>query len=65
MLIGDIAGCEKYDAATKMLGKNWRLPTNEECQELLNKCKWETKIIDNIEGRLVTGANGNSIFLPF
>ena len=64
-VIGDIAGCEKYDAATKMLGKNWRLPTNEECQELLNKCKWETKIIDNIEGRLVTGANGNSIFLPF
>ena len=31
-VIGDIAGCEKYDAATKMLGKNWRLPTIEECQ---------------------------------
>ena len=64
-VIGDIAGDDKYDAATNMLGKNWRLPTDEECQELLNKCKWETKIIDGIEGRLVTGPNGNSIFLPF
>ncbi|MBR2154041.1 MAG: leucine-rich repeat domain-containing protein [Bacteroidaceae bacterium] len=64
-MIGDIAGDDKYDAATNMLGKNWRIPTDEECQELLNKCKWETKIIDGIEGRLVTGPNGNSIFLPF
>lgn len=64
-VIGDIAGDDKYDAATNMLGKNWRLPTEEECQELLNKCKLETKIIDGIEGRLVTGPNGNSIFLPF
>ena len=64
-VIGDIAGDDKYDAATNMLGRNWRLPTDEECQELLNRCKWETKVIDGIEGRLVTGPNGNSIFLPF
>lgn len=64
-VIGDIAGDDKYDAATNMLGKNWRLPTDEECKELLNSCKWETKVIDGIEGRLVTGPNGNSIFLPF
>lgn len=64
-VIGDIAGDDKYDAATNMLGRNWRLPTEEECRELLNMCKWETKVIDGIEGRLVTGPNGNSIFLPF
>lgn len=64
-VIGDIAGDEKYDAATNMLGRNWRLPTEEECRELINMCKWETKVIDGIEGRLVTGPNGNSIFLPF
>lgn len=63
-VIGDISGYDKYDAATHMLGKNWRLPTDEECKELLNSCKWETKVIDGIEGRLVTGPNGNSIFLP-
>lgn len=64
-VIGDIAGDDRYDAATNMLGRNWRLPTEEECRELLNMCKWETKVIDGIEGRLVTGPNGNSIFLPF
>lgn len=64
-VIGDISGYDKYDAATHMLGENWRLPTDEECKELLNSCKWETKVIDGIEGRLVTGPNGNSIFLPF
>lgn len=63
--VSDIAGDEKYDAATNMFGKNWRLPTYEECQELLNKCKWEIRTVDGIEGRLVTGQNGNSIFLPF
>lgn len=64
-VIGDIAGDDRYDAATNMLGRNWRLPTEEECRELLNMCKWETKVIDGIEGRLVTGPNWNSIFLPF
>ena len=64
-VIGDIAGHEKYDAATNMLGENWRLPTVEECKELLDKCTWEIKVIDGIEGRLITGPNGNNIFLPF
>lgn len=64
-VIGDIAGNDRYDAATNMLGINWRLPTDVECLELLNRCKWEIKVIDGIEGRLVTGPNGNSIFLPF
>lgn len=64
-LIGDFAGDEKYDAATNIYGKNWRLPTDEECKELLNKCIWETKVHDGIEGRLITGPNGNTMFLPF
>ena len=37
-----------------------RLPTSEEFQELINKCKWVWK--DN--GYAITGPNGNSIFLP-
>lgn len=63
--IGDIAGDRRYDAATNLIGENWRLPTDKECRELLDECKWEIKILDGIEGRLVTGPNGNSIFLPF
>lgn len=63
--IGDIAGDKKYDAATNLWSENWRLPTDKECRELLDKCKWENKILDGFEGRLVTGPNGNSIFFPF
>lgn len=63
--LGDICGNPEYDAATNCIGKNWRMPTPTECKELLEQCSWETKVIDNIEGRLVTGATGNSIFLPY
>ncbi len=64
-VIGEISGNEKYDAATNLLGSNWRLPTEKECQELLELCNWETKVIDGVEGSLVTGPNRNSIFLPY
>ena len=62
--IGNISGDVIYDAATKMYGINWRLPTTVECQELIDLCKWETKIYDGVEGRLITGPTGNSVFLP-
>ena len=62
---GDISGIEEFDAATHIYGENWRLPTAEECKELLCKCTWEEKCIDGIEGRLVSAPNGNSIFLPY
>lgn len=43
---------------------NWRMPTDEEWQELLEKCEWEWTIRNGIGGRLVTGPSGNSIFFP-
>ena len=63
--IGDISGNPEYDAAINCLGNNWRMPTVEECRELVECCTWEAKIIDGVEGRLITGSTGNSIFLPF
>lgn len=63
--IGDISGNPEYDAAINCLGKNWRMPTVEECRELIECCTWEAKIIDGVEGRLVTGSTGHSIFIPF
>lgn len=56
------------DAATAAYGENWRMPTNEEMQELLEKCEVEALEADNKEygvaGYKFTGPNGNSIFLP-
>lgn len=47
----------------------WRLPTQAEWQELCNKCGWEYKDYRSSnrlrsEGYVITGPNGNSIYLP-
>ena len=33
-------------------------------QELVDKCEWEWTRVKGVNGQLVTGPNGNSIFLP-
>ena len=63
--IGNIEGNPNYDVASKLLGEDWRMPTPNECKELLELCSWEVQIIDGVEGRKIIGPNGNSIFLPF
>ena len=44
--------------------KFWRMPTNEELEELKNQCVWTEKILNGIKGFEVTASNGNSIFMP-
>lgn len=52
------------DVATANWGFGWRMPTHEEMLELKNNCTvtWTTQ--NGVKGRLFTGQNGNSIFLP-
>lgn len=52
------------DVATTSWGKAWRMPTSAELNELRQKCTWQWTTHNNIEGCVVTGPNGNSIFLP-
>ena len=52
------------DIATRMLGKGWRIPTREDLDELREKCSWVWTARGSVNGYVVTGANGNSIFLP-
>ena len=52
------------DAASVNLGDKWRMPTIDEFDELRKKCSWEWTQVNGINGRKVTGPNGNSIFLP-
>lgn len=59
----NISGTE-YDAATYQRGGGWRMPTNEEFEELIQYCSWEWKSYSGIYGYEVTGSNGNRIFLP-
>lgn len=59
----NICGTE-YDAATVNLGGDWRMPTYKEMNELIDMCNWEWSQINGNNGYVVTGPNGNSIFLP-
>ena len=52
------------DAATVNWGDDWRMPTKEEWEELYQKTTWTWTDINGVKGRLLTGTNGNSIFLP-
>ena len=52
------------DVANVKWGDNWRMPTLEECEELVENCTWEWTEINGIGGYTITGTNGNSIFLP-
>ncbi|MBE6346589.1 MAG: hypothetical protein E7067_05205 [Lentimicrobiaceae bacterium] len=40
------------------------MPTDEEMQELIDKCTWTWTTQNGVKGYKVTGTNGNSIFLP-
>ena len=60
----DIAGDAEYDAATANWGSTWRMPTYDELKELRDDCTWTWTTENDVNGYLVTGSNGNSIFLP-
>jgi len=55
------------DAARACLGSDWRMPTADEFEELLDpaNCTWQWTMQDGVNGYKVTGKRtGNSIFLP-
>ena len=53
------------DAARVKLGGKWRMPTEKECQELVDKCIWTLQTRMGVIGLEVkSSVNGNSIFLP-
>ena len=52
------------DAATAKWGTEWRMPTYEEGYELLRFCNLKITSSNGINGCLVTGPNGSSIFFP-
>lgn len=52
------------DAAAVNMGEAWRMPTEIDLDELIDNCTWEWMTINDVNGYLVTGINGNSIFFP-
>jgi len=62
--IGSNISGTQYDVAHVKWGGSWRMPTLDEIKELVNNCTWKWTTYNGVNGQLVTGPNGNSIFLP-
>ncbi len=52
------------DAAYVNWGPSWRMPTVYQQEELVNCCIWTWTTLNGVNGRMVTGPNGNTLFLP-
>lgn len=52
------------DVANMEWGGNWRIPTEDELDELIIKCNWVKTTLNGVNGYKVIGPNGNSIFFP-
>ena len=52
------------DAATQIWRGAWRMPTDDEWQELLGNCDWTWTTQNSVNGYEVKATNGSSIFLP-
>lgn len=57
----DISGT-MYDVARQEWGGDWRIPNEKEIKELVEQCTW--KYITAYDAYLITGPNGNTIFMP-
>ena len=53
------------DAAYVNWGSNWRMPSLDQIEELIDNCNWEWTALNGVYGRKATSKkNGKSIFLP-
>ncbi|MCQ2345832.1 MAG: DUF1566 domain-containing protein [Paludibacteraceae bacterium] len=52
------------DLAAVAWGGKWRMPTQEEMQELIDRCTWTFTTLGANKGYQVVGPSGKSIFLP-
>ena len=52
------------DAASQIMGGDWRMPTKADFQELIDKTTKEWTQVNGVNGYKFTGSNGNSIFIP-
>ena len=52
------------DAAYVNKGSSWRMPTVDQIVELNLSCSWQWTERHGVKGQLLTGPNGNTMFLP-
>jgi hypothetical protein len=52
------------DDAASVHYPHGRMPSDEQIRELCSKCSWQWTQRNGVNGQLVTGPNGNTMFLP-
>ena len=60
----DIQGTD-YDVAHVKWQSGWLMPNRAQVDEMVANCTFEDTTLNEIPGRMYTGANGNRIFLPY
>ncbi len=63
--IGTDIGDTYRDAAKHNWGSGWRLPTQAECEELINHCTWTQSNYNGVDGCEAQGPNGKCVFFPY
>lgn len=56
-------GGTSFDNATALLGVGWRTPTKSECEELLNRCRFNYTVYKHAVGYIITGKDNKAIFI--
>ena len=62
--VDDKTELELEDDAAYVNYPNGRMPSKAQLEELVAACTWEWTELNGVNGQLVTGPNGNTIFLP-
>lgn len=62
--IGENISGTKYDVAHVKWGHGWHMPTLDQIDELVDHCTMEWTSVNGVNGAMITGPNGNKIFLP-
>ena len=62
--IDDISNNENYDVAQKKWGNGWSIPTKYQWDELIRCCKIRVTKKNGVNGVLLVGRNGKSVFFP-
>ena len=52
------------DIAYVSWGSGWRMPSYDQMNELKTKCTKQWTEVNGVKGHVITGPNGNTIFLP-
>lgn len=61
---GNYINWQANDIVTLNWGNDWGTPSNKDFEELFTTCTWTWSNKNSVDGYIVTGPNGKSMFLP-